>query len=391
MAFAPLHLMSRVIPNRNNRSLWWLLLGVGIPLSFAGPVVSLSVANALNKDPSTSEYFGIVLMNLGSLLCVLVVIAVVLSRVKHSLSSARQIFIGASAVLGVMVIRFGVTYLTGQFPFVESGFPALYVQFSLWVFGFATVIFAVLYSSYREKILDQALRKLNAAQASLIHEEETVRGKVFDHLHGALQAEFITVRRTLSDLEKSTSDPIAALTASKLNESLDRIYREEIVTITETLIPSGLQAGLLTAVVELQTRLQPATTVAIEFDPVVTALDDPMVGGLHQDIRLAAYRIIEESVTNAIRHSKARMIKVEIASSLVNAKAHLTTNVSHASDKDIKIIEGSGFSRMRARSEALGGTLRYGTSESGFTVSAELPLVRADGGRWSTLNVGSQF
>jgi signal transduction histidine kinase len=89
-------------------------------------------------------------------------------------------------------------------------------------------------------------------------------------------------------------------------------------------------------------------------------------------VELAAYRILQESLTNWRRHaagSSARVtisydsdrLRLAVANEIVNR-----TNGSAATD-------GAGIAGMRERAAALGGTLEAARSGEGFHVEAELP------------------
>ncbi|GIH77593.1 sensor histidine kinase [Planobispora longispora] len=79
----------------------------------------------------------------------------------------------------------------------------------------------------------------------------------------------------------------------------------------------------------------------------------------------AIYRIVQESLTNVLRHSGARHVVVTVDRSTVTVTDDGTAPAGPA---------GSGIAGMRARAEALGGTLTAGPrAGGGFTVEARLP------------------
>ena len=86
----------------------------------------------------------------------------------------------------------------------------------------------------------------------------------------------------------------------------------------------------------------------------------------------AAYRIIQESLTNVVRHSKASRATVRVD--------YGDTAVSVQVDDDgrtggVAPTEGNGITGMRERATALGGTFSAGPVSGGFRVTARLPLV----------------
>jgi signal transduction histidine kinase len=84
----------------------------------------------------------------------------------------------------------------------------------------------------------------------------------------------------------------------------------------------------------------------------------------------AAYRIVQESLTNVLRHANADRARVTSAWS----PDGLTVTVLD-DGRSAPGAEGSGIAGMRARTDAVGGTLRAGpASGGGFEVVATLPL-----------------
>ncbi|GCB44619.1 sensor histidine kinase [Streptomyces sp. NL15-2K] len=100
--------------------------------------------------------------------------------------------------------------------------------------------------------------------------------------------------------------------------------------------------------------------------------------GVPPVVGLAAYRIVQEALTNVLRHSGARHAAV----SVVRGDGRLMVEVV---DDGLSATPpaGSGFGLvgMRERASAAGGTIDYGTVPGGgFRVRAELPARGGDGG-----------
>lgn len=92
---------------------------------------------------------------------------------------------------------------------------------------------------------------------------------------------------------------------------------------------------------------------------------------LEPAVGLAAYRIVQESLTNVMRHGEIPSARIRI--SLVDDALRLViTNPGRASGDS---GSGHGIRGMQRRAEAIGGTLHTGPNEKGFRVEATLPLV----------------
>jgi signal transduction histidine kinase len=89
----------------------------------------------------------------------------------------------------------------------------------------------------------------------------------------------------------------------------------------------------------------------------------------------AAFRIIQESLTNVVRHAGAAHATVRLS----RLAGMLTVEVSDDGPATGVPVEGNGIRGMRERARAVGGTLSVLVREpSGVLVRANLPLVEGD-------------
>lgn len=95
---------------------------------------------------------------------------------------------------------------------------------------------------------------------------------------------------------------------------------------------------------------------------------------LSPQVERAAYRIVQESLTNAARHAPGAKVRVR----LVYGPRELAVQVTDTGPTTTPVLAGqgggNGIPGMRERASALGGTLLAGPSGAGFEVSARLPL-----------------
>ena len=98
----------------------------------------------------------------------------------------------------------------------------------------------------------------------------------------------------------------------------------------------------------------------------------PAGEGLPAAVDEAAYTIIQEALTNVLRHAEARTVEVRVARAAGGA---LLVCVADDGRGGAVQHEGMGLTGMRDRVGALGGTLSAGPAASGgFEVRAVLPL-----------------
>jgi len=344
-----------------------------------GGVVSALMYHMVYDTNFLSSLMWMMVISSATVLIALGVSALWLKRTQRILESWSAVFLVvtvgfAASIFKAVVIRTGVLLEFEAFPKLDAPFFLLHLIPGVIIL--LSMAVAVVYGGVRERALRDAFEEVSRAQVSLAREEELVREEVFDHLHGTLQAHFVAMQQTLFEVAATTSDGAAAQAATDVAAELQRIFREEVQQLTRTLVPSGLQAGLGIAFAELATRLTGGIVVDVSMDPIVTIMDDPMAGGINHDTRLAAYRITEEAVSNAMEHSQARYVTVNLGSHLSDGAAHIDLEIAHRIDAPAVVVEGQGLSRMRARAGAIGGTVDYRTEGDRFVVRASLPLAR---------------
>lgn len=95
---------------------------------------------------------------------------------------------------------------------------------------------------------------------------------------------------------------------------------------------------------------------------------DGAIDGLAPASRLAVYRIVQESLSNASRHGHD---PVEVV--VANGGGRTEIDVTNAAEPDRPRGTGAGLTGMRERAEALGGTFSAGLDDRRWRVHARIP------------------
>lgn len=92
-------------------------------------------------------------------------------------------------------------------------------------------------------------------------------------------------------------------------------------------------------------------------------------------VDLAAYRIVQESLTNVIRHARTDSMRIAIGYRPSELLIDIADDGVGAGGTSPSTVGGSGMTGMRERAEALGGELVVGSQAGGgFRVHARLPI-----------------
>jgi len=125
----------------------------------------------------------------------------------------------------------------------------------------------------------------------------------------------------------------------------------------------------LADVTELVQRLERAS--------MVVTVRGPVDADLPPAADLAAYRVIQEGLTNALRHGSGNRAEVSITTDDTNLVVTITNPVGPVAERAASDGSGRGISGMRDRLEAIGGTLDVDRHAARFEVRAVIPR-RAD-------------
>lgn len=120
---------------------------------------------------------------------------------------------------------------------------------------------------------------------------------------------------------------------------------------------------------DVETLLQSARDAGLRVQLEVTGTVSPVPAA----VDLSAYRILQEAITNALKHAGASRIDVRIHHS--SAALDLTVFDDGAGPASGPVGTGHGLIGMRERVELFGGSMEAGASElGGFRVHARLPV-----------------
>lgn len=121
---------------------------------------------------------------------------------------------------------------------------------------------------------------------------------------------------------------------------------------------------------ELQRLVEMAEAADVRVDLEAAGLPDE----LPSTVSVVAYRIVQESLTNVIRHSEAGRVSVRIAQDGPRLRISIVDDGPARPGSDAT-PSGFGIAGMAGRAQAVGGELSAGpVTAGGFEVRASLPL-----------------
>ena len=105
-------------------------------------------------------------------------------------------------------------------------------------------------------------------------------------------------------------------------------------------------------------------------------IDGELATGLDPAVELTAYRVVQEAVSNAVRHAAGAVVRVAVRHKGDELVVTVANNPVPARTRNLAAPgSGQGLVGMRERVALLDGTLRIGpTPDGGFLVAASIPL-----------------
>jgi signal transduction histidine kinase len=204
---------------------------------------------------------------------------------------------------------------------------------------------------YRQRLRDVAARALTAAEAE--------RKRIALELHDGTAQQLAGLRIRLR-LVRDLDDPTAR--AAQLEQVSREIGEaiEEVRRMAMNLRPQALDVlGLAPAIESHARSLAEAADLSLDLKL------DPLVGALDSEIELALYRILQEALSNVVRHSGASKVRIDLRRG-GNGEVEMSVEDDGAGFHVERIlgdeVRGLGLLGMQERAGYIGGSVHVESS-----------------------------
>jgi signal transduction histidine kinase len=212
-----------------------------------------------------------------------------------------------------------------------------------------------------ERIASDSLRRVVEAQ-------ELERRRLARELHDETGQALTSILLGLKALEDKLDDADTRAAAAELRELVVTTL-QDVRRLAVELRPSALDDfGLIAAVERLSASFSEQTGIEIDFETALVAERLPA------EVETALYRIVQESLTNVVKHARARRVSILLARRNGAIKAVIEDD-GQGFDPAASPSAGFGLVGMRERLALLGGRLEVESSgDTGTTIAAEVPV-----------------
>ncbi len=217
-----------------------------------------------------------------------------------------------------------------------------------------------------------AARRARAAESKVA--ESALRLELARDLHDTIghSLSMIAVQAGVAlhllDEHPEQARPALAAIRNASREALDEVRSTLSILRDENVEANGPPPGLDRVDELVEAARVGGMTIRLKPDPLGDSVSD-----LPPAVDTAAYRFVQEALTNVARHSAAETAIISVRRSL----AHLEVSVvdDGLGADAASVVEGNGLRGMRERAEALGGAVEAGSrSGRGFRVAVRFPL-----------------
>ncbi|MFE1047444.1 sensor histidine kinase [Streptomyces olivaceus] len=346
------------------------------------PLVVMAGCELLRRDaPRTGLLVGTAALiadtlTQGSLVTVIMYTDVMYAAVLYGPpASARRIpwITGLLTVAGTVV------------PFALWRTPeALLIGVAVGIVSFAPASTGLIVRNHREAA-DAAL--LRAEQTALLAEKDRVQ---------AVTAERSRMARELHDMVANHLSAIAIHSTAALSLDDAATTRQALGVIRENSVAGLAEMRRLIGILRDEGGGDTGPAAAPTLDGLDALVDGARANGLDvtldaapgenlpAPVELAAYRIVQESLTNALKHASKGPVHVRLARHAGGLRVHVTSPYG-AGDTPRAPGSGAGLVGMRERAALLHGTFEAGAvahpdaaGDTIWAVCATLPLTEGD-------------
>lgn len=248
-------------------------------------------------------------------------------------------------------------------------------QIWLLIFVFISITGAGIFLFYRHQQRQEAtvqaerLTEQETRMKAVFQAQEEERRRIAKELHDGVGQTISAIKMNYQSLVKNSEDALVSQDFQQIEKMIDHVGAE-VRSISHQMIPKELeQFGLIPAVEGMLSLNLSKSQLKYVFEH--SGFNERI--GNH--IELVLFRVLQELVSNVLKHSKATILNVQ----LVKVKTHVILNVSDNGlgfDVGSREKSGIGLLNIASRIDGIKGHLRFESAHgSGTTVTIRTPIL----------------
>jgi len=227
----------------------------------------------------------------------------------------------------------------------------------------------------RQQESNQEIYNLMLSQQGKLEEGKQLEQKrISEELHDGILGEMLGIRLILSGLNER-EDPASVEQRAALIEKL-RELEEEIRTISHELNHASYEKfhNFIVSLEDMIDSIEKSSSITCTFNYDKKVPWDNLLG----DIKINAYRIIQESLKNCVKHAKSQHVSISFQS-MEDNKLKLTITDDGVGFDINKKRKGIGLKNIISRCKKIRGTLDIDSKPGkGTTIKITIPVTYMD-------------
>ncbi|MGR6743264.1 sensor histidine kinase [Microbacterium sp. F1-18] len=366
---------------------WVGVVGVGIPNDRVSAVVAMllvvpfGAAVALRRlSPPlalTLAWVGAILQMLAQLPPLPVDIAIFAVLYTCAAYGTNRIFwLGfASSIGGALAITVYLLIPTAAYSVTTAGDELVYFLVTGTML-FVAAVFGLLLAWTVGALVRVGLRARGNAEAQRKAEErataEFERNRIARDMHDVVAHSLaVVIAQADGARYAAAADPDAAATSLQTISSTARSALSDVRMLLTQLRHSEGE-GPQPTVAELEVLYAQVRAAGLDLRVDV---DPAPPGEPPAAVQIAVYRILQEALTNAMRHGAGGTVEVSLSWLSDRVEVRVSNPLSPVSEVTGPVRTGGhGLIGMRERAQLIGGTIEVGPRDGAFVVAATLPI-----------------
>lgn len=229
------------------------------------------------------------------------------------------------------------------------------------------------------------VRELKESRRLLAGTDERERREVSEFLHSHVQTRLSLIMHKVESMLGALANDAAQAREGleEICQEIDDIRENDIRQVSHSLHPTVIDVGLVSALRSLASQYSDAFQLSVQADPQVVKLDrldfisdQEAEESIPHLLRLCAYRVVEECLSNIRKHASAERVSIDIRLRDANELVLTVSDNGKGFDPSAE-RSGLGLQVIQARAYEAGGRFAINTrSGAGTTITVTLPLKR---------------
>lgn len=276
-----------------------------------------------------------------------------------------EIWVGS--LITLFTVRAGQEFLIPHLNVENFLISGVFAGEAITRFFFALIFVAITHNRVRNlgtqlEAASELNARLNARYSQLIEADEEIRTHASQLLHDRIQSKLMLAGAKLTRISGMLSEE-GKLGVAPVIKELEQIRSIDVREVSQLLTPNLAGEGLIGSCENLCSEYQPEVTFTLSIFQEIEVAEE--------DFKLGLYRIIEQAVTNSIKHGPAKNVLISLSRS---SNDQLLLEVADDGPGTTSIHSGTGTIVIDAWISKLGGRKEIKSAlNAGYSLKVFIP------------------